>query len=439
MICYIINWCLHMLAMVTCSAITCTAFESKNKKKKRWQHVLGLCLIQMPFTIMKYVYNDDSVLRTISFIMTAISCVMYMVIFLEGYLWQKILFNIFQAICSFTAEMISSVILNDELSKAGILSYESSAMVMYLIHIYIIFSLLFLLFLFVWKKLFSSGSYNLKIYFIFCIFPISQIIIMGSINKKIYEEFVPGDMITLLGILVGVLADVLLLATLLKQQSMQEMSIRINEIEKAWEIEQNHYREMEARREELAKIRHDLSEQYIVIQELLHRGEYDKAAEMLTILSEYVAGTKEYVYCADPIVNAIMAENEKICLRNNIRLDYNLEIIQPLKINPVAICSLFSNLMRNAIASASKGENRELAFVSIKAAVKGDYLHIKVENSYTEEKKQDKKERKGYGLDILKSLTERYHGQMDVIVSEGKYSTRISVENIETNERSSSY
>ena len=155
---------------------------------------------------------------------------------------------------------------------------------------------------------------------------------------------------------------------------------------------------------------------------------------MLNTLKEYVASTKEYIYCADPVVNAIMSENERMCRQNNIRFVHHLEIMQPLKINPVVICSIFSNLMRNAIAATKEVESG--AFVEIKAAIKGDYLHIRVENSFSDEYAKNKKKRKGYGLEILKTLADKYHGQMETEINGDKYIVKIFVENVETNEMS---
>ena len=77
--------------------------------------------------------------------------------------------------------------------------------------------------------------------------------------------------------------------------------------------EHAHYEEIESRRNELAKIRHDLNDHFIVIKELLNSGENGKANEMLDTLIDYVMSTKEYAYCADPIVNAVLNENEMIC------------------------------------------------------------------------------------------------------------------------------
>ncbi len=68
-----------------------------------------------------------------------------------------------------------------------------------------------------------------------------------------------------------------LLYTLLRQQQLQELKLRLSEVQSTWEIAENHYHEIENRREEFAKIRHDMRNQQMVLQELLHQGEYEKA------------------------------------------------------------------------------------------------------------------------------------------------------------------
>jgi len=133
-------------------------------------------------------------------------------------------------------------------------------------------------------------------------------------------------------------------------------------------------------------------------------------------------------------VNAIMAENEKICLEHGIRFDYDIQILQPLKLNPVVICSLFSNLLRNAITATREMEDASQAYVFVKSAVKGDYVHIKVENSYADKPRRTKKNRRGYGLSILKTIADRYSGRMEQSADGEKYSVHIVVENIEKNE-----
>lgn len=427
MIYYAMSYILWLLDLISCSIITCFGFEQKNENTKRWKLILGLFLVQFPFVTIKFVFNWQPLLRNIGFFGTIGVSLLFTIFFYKGYIWQKILFVMFRVICCCASEWLMQFVFQDLLLQLEEIKFNNPVVVCYIASTEIVFLVLFLLFMLVWKKLVLKNGYELKIFFIFIIFPISQIIMMEYMNLRILTEMTPASVAAIVSLIIGIMADILLLFLLLRQQTMHDMEIKLNEVEKTWQVEQNHYRDIEARREELAKIRHDMAEQFVVMGELVHQENYAKVKEMLDTLQEYVASTKEYIYCADPIVNAIMAENEGECIKRDIVLKYNLEIMQPLKMNPVVICSIFSNLMRNAIAAA-KEVNKE-PYILIKASINGDYLNVKVENSFVVSKK--KKSRKGYGLEILSTLADKYHGKMETVIENGVYSTYISVENID--------
>ena len=426
MICYTMSYALWLLDMMICSVITCFGFEAKNEKIKRWKYIVGLILVQFPFVTIKFFFNNEPLLRSIGMLGTIGISLLYTIVLYKGYLWQKVLFAIFRVICCCVAEWIVQLLFQDVFLQLEEITFYQPIVVIYIAITELLFIILFLLFMLVWKKLVLKKGYDLKIFFIFIIFPISQIIMMSTMNLRVLTELTPASAAAVISIVLGIVADILLLFLLLRQQSMHEMEIKLNEVEKAWEVEQNHYRDIEARREELAKIRHDISEQFIVMQELLHQENYDKVIVMLDTLQEYVANTKENIYCADPVVNAIMAESERECKKKGILFKYNLEIMQPLKINPVVICSIFSNLTRNAISAAGDVDDN---FIQINATVNGDYLNVKVKNAYVASEKKTKN-RKGYGLEILRTLADQYHGKMEIKAEKGIYSVYISVQNI---------
>lgn len=428
MIYSIMSYILWLLDLVICSVITCFGFEQKNEKVSRWKYIVGLFLVQLPFITIKFFFNWQPVLRSFGVIFTVLSALVFTIVLFKGFVWQKILFVIFRVICCCIAEWFVQYLFQDVLLQMAEISFSQPIVVIYIAVTEILFVILFLFFMLLWKKFILKKGYDLKIFLIFIIFPISQIIMMSNINLRVLTEMTPASAAAIVSLILGIVADILLMMLLLRQQSMHEMEMHLNEVEKAWEVEQNHYREIEARREELAKIRHDISEQFIVMQELLRMKNYDKIEEMLNTLREYVSSTKEYVYCGDSVINAIMAENEKECIKNNVKLNYHFEIMQPLNINPVVICSIFSNLMRNALAATKDIADSDKASIDIRAALKGDYLIVKVENSFVSKKK--KKNRKGYGLEILRTLAQQYNGQMDTFIKDGKYYTTISVENV---------
>ncbi len=312
MFCYIANFILWITGVITDSIIFCFAFDAKNEEIKRWKLIAGLVAVRVPFTICKFFYNSNAGIRTLCIFVAMLGMIIYAHLLLKGYLWQKVLFVILEVVCSFFAEMCVQIIWNDKFAQYDTLSLDMPFMLQMNVYIYMFLTILYVMCLFLWRKVLRK-AYDLRVFLLFSVFPVSQILLVSSINDKIYTGITASGVITICGFFIGILSDIMLLYILLKQQSMQEMKVRIVQMQMAWDAEHAHYEEIESRRNELAKIRHDLNDHFIVIKELLNSGENGKANEMLDTLIDYVMSTKEYAYCADPIVNAVLNENEMIC------------------------------------------------------------------------------------------------------------------------------
>ena len=428
MICYGISALLWLVYLWLDSMVVCYAFAPRRENVGRGVMTLGLMAAQFPAAVLKFLCNDNPLIRYGALAAVGVITVIYAAVFLQGYLWQKIAFMVCEYLCALLAEMICIGLLGRYLDRLPELSYDSPVMVLLLVFVCAVTAVLFQLLVILWKRIIGKETQNVSLIITFSVFPISQILMILAINEQTFLEMSAYTGVILMAAAAGAVADGMLLYTLLRQQQIQELQLRLSEVQGTWEIARNHYHEIEARREEFAKIRHDMRNQQMVLQELLHRGEYEKAEKMLGTLTDAVAATTEYVYCGDPVFNAIMGETERTCKEKGIELKYDLEIPEKLKMDPVAICSILSNLTRNALTAAAETVKRGDAFLAVKAAVKGDYLHICVENS--RDMAAPKKEgRKGYGLEILKDLVERNHGQIDIEPGEGIFRVDITVEN----------
>lgn len=425
MFCYIANFILWITGVITDSIIFCFAFDAKNEEIKRWKLIAGLVAVRVPFTICKFFYNSNAGIRTLCIFLAMLGMIIYAHLLLKGYLWQKILFVILEVVCSFFAEMCVQIIWNDKFAQYDTLSLDMPFMLQMNVYIYMFLTILYVMCLFLWRKVLRK-AYDLRVFLLFSVFPVSQILLVSSINDKIYTGITASGVITICGFFIGILSDIMLLYILLKQQSMQEMKVRIVQMQMAWDAEHAHYEEIESRRNELAKIRHDLNDHFIVIKELLNSGENGKANEMLDTLIDYVMSTKEYAYCADPIVNAVLNENEMICKERGIAFTYGMQITAPLKLNPVVVCSIFSNLLKNAVAGATDAlEDSQKAYIDVKSQADDAYLHVMVQNSYST--KKVKKKRKGYGQEILQKIADQNDGQMEIRKDNEIYEVSISV------------
>jgi len=427
------NYVIWLIMAVVDCAICGLAFDPKKKEKGRWRYIFVMVAVNLPFLHIKFLCNDQAAIRSLCIFAMAGTTLIVLTLFFDGTFWQKLLFRISVLVACLFAELVLMVIMRDDLVIPGhTLTFYDPVMLKADLIDSSISIFMYAVCLVIHRRIFKKKSYDMRIYLVFCVFPISQMLLMLSTNSQIYEHFNESAVVAMAGVFIGVMADILLLYTLIRQQKMQYMSEQLNALTRAWKTERNHYHEMEERRENLAKIRHDMNEHLIIIKELMQRGEYTKVNAMLDALTEYVASTREFMYCGDPVVNAVMAENEKICKENGISLQYEFRIPKPLQMDAINICSIFSNLMRNAVAAAvkAKGVCPEGDYVSVKAVVQGEYLHIITENSRTEEKKV-LSGGKGYGKVILKELAERYNGQMEVKETPDSYRVEITVENCE--------
>ena len=94
----------------------------------------------------------------------------------------------------------------------------------------------------------------------------------------------------------------------------------------------------------------------------------------------------------------------------NIKAEIQLLIPRGLKMDPLHLCSLFSNLLDNALeALAELPENeREL---ELNAEMKGIYLFVKARNTTVKSHALRKiRKGRGYGTQIIQNLAKIYDG-----------------------------
>lgn len=287
---------------------------------------------------------------------------------------------------------------------------------------------------FIWNNVFKHQKLPRHTW-IFVLFPISQLIVLWNWTNQ--ELFFSRDIgvFAAAGFMLGFVADIVLLYVFLNQGEKDVLAKRVQEMEHLQQVEQLHYQSMETRREELAKIRHDFNNQLTTALYLTEQGEQEQAKSMLEQLRRNLVKTKENAWSKDAVINAVLSEQAAACEREDIDFSAEILIEDTAKIQPVHLCSVFSNLMDNArrAAAACPAEERK---IMVKAAQKGDYIHIKVENtSAFPEKRKKTADGHGYGQEILKDIAMQYNGDFYTDWKEGIYTALISMENTITEEK----
>lgn len=252
-------------------------------------------------------------------------------------------------------------------------------------------------------------------------FPIVLILFSLSLNYYAYVS-ASSALFWCVCILMSGGAIVCLLYYVVSLEKKAELEKELQDIHYTMELEQAHYRTIQERREELARIRHDFNNQLAAVSLLIQSGENHDAQNMIRQLGENIAATQEEPYCSVSVINAVLIEKMAMCENESIRLEVELELPDALAIDPLHLCSIFTNLLDNAAEAAKRTED---STITLSSAVAGDYLFIKTVNPSLQPKKPDKGH--GYGSKILKQLSEKYDGGYQTSYEDGVFTAVVSL------------
>ena len=194
---------------------------------------------------------------------------------------------------------------------------------------------------------------------------------------------------------------------------------KVRDEEKLEAIEESVYRTHEfytlaqQQYDDISKIRHDLRNQVQAIECLIAEKSFDEAENSLSALKNKYGELGITTYCSVPIVNVITTLKINECRENNITAEISLRDCGLLPFDNYEMCSVFSNILDNAINACKQVEDSESRHITIKSQVFGEMFVMKAENSIASARDTSTK-RKGYGLEILRDTAEKYGGSYKV-------------------------
>ncbi|MDR1060499.1 MAG: GHKL domain-containing protein [Clostridiales bacterium] len=179
----------------------------------------------------------------------------------------------------------------------------------------------------------------------FLILPVGQLFMLRSFSFEGWSAY------WLFGLLLGLASNVLLLVYAISQEKKTAAQDELQETRHRIELEKSHYEAVEQRREELDGMRRDFGEKLEAVARLVRAGEDDEARESISALAENLSRTKENPYCAIPVINAVLTKMENDCAAAGIALSIDLNLPNALAIEPMHLCSVFCNILDNAISA----------------------------------------------------------------------------------------
>ena len=273
---------------------------------------------------------------------------------------------------------------------------------------------------------------------IFMLFPTSQVLILCIIIKLIManSENATAEItyFTLACIIICVISDVLCYRGLIQNSQLYETKMRNEQLEYERSTQYRYYEKINELQHEIMKYRHDFNNVLTTAMNLYTFPDTaEKGKEMLDELSRKNQSNKMPFYCANNIVNAILWDKSNTAEESGVILNCDASLSNDIPIDDVDLCCLIVNMLDNAIRGAKAAENDKSICIKIKE--ENGRIYISVSNyadmpdfESTEKLPSTKANKNhGYGTEIIRSIVQKYDGDVLFTCKDRKFSTALSI------------
>ena len=234
-----------------------------------------------------------------------------------------------------------------------------------------------------------------------------------------------STLVLTISFLTFLVADIVYLYFMADLEKKAVLEREVSSLKYARQLEEQHFKQIEEKRYEVAKIRHDINNQLASIKSMVHSRHIEQAEELIGELENTVRNTQEYRYCSIPVVNAVISEKNKEAEKYGIRLVTKIDIPDSAGITQHHLCSAFANMIDNAIRAergfTEKDSDRKI--INVDAVNDSVSVYITVRNyvSGVEISREDDSSLHGYGQKILGDIAEIYSGTFNTTEKNGEY------------------
>lgn len=260
----------------------------------------------------------------------------------------------------------------------------------------------------------------------FCISNCS-LLILGTSAFISNENMLSRVMLRLIGDLCGFLILWLLVRINLEHETREELSAVKNTLNKQYQ----QYLNFRDTSEYIARQNHDLKHQ---MQELRRSASDEEREAYIGEMERVIALNEAWNVTGNSILDSILTNKKMYCIGHNIEFTCKAQA-QDLNILSVRdTCSLFGNIIDNAIEYVSGFEDKSRRVVRGTVETRRSFLVIEFENCYEGPEleagvlpatsKHDATQH-GYGLKSIQYITDKYGGTMTIRTKDKWFSIRI--------------
>lgn len=384
-------------------------FKLKYDKKKKLKEIFVLSIITLLIYLLLFNY-----IETIWVDLNLIICLIFMIIILRT--------NIF-TLLKYISMSFVSVTLVDELIDVfinyNILDFKTNEfMISNILRVSIIIVIYSLTKMFKLQRDYDLNSLSSYIY-MNIVFAFSStvlpLIIVQTYNYQLKSIL---RIIILITSYTNIIISIVSIGLFIKNKNEKDKYYLDNVIkDKTIKLQEEYYQKLIDNYSSLREFKHDIKGHYHVLDKLLKSNNYQEASTYLENINEKISNLD--VYSSNNIyISAILNSFDNQFKDNNIRFDFSYSVAGYIVMDNMDICTLFYNLINNALEANLKIDNNR--FISLKIANIKNNLFIEIINplkenkdiKYIETKTSSKEDNKNHGIGLLKinEIINKYSG-----------------------------
>ncbi len=185
--------------------------------------------------------------------------------------------------------------------------------------------------------------------------------------------------------------------------------------------QQQYYKALIEKEENTKKFRHDISNHIYCLSYLCKLKRYDELEKYLTNMEYTIQDLRFEVYTGNEVINIIVNDLLERHKENHIQFLWTGMLPENIKISSMDLCTIFSNLLINAIEAVMEIEDYNKRIINIQIKLLDNNIVAYISNSVSEKinivnnklvtKKKDKGQH-GYGSLNVEECIERYNGSI---------------------------
>lgn len=267
--------------------------------------------------------------------------------------------------------------------------------------------------------------------------PIATVFVTLVILKCTYElDSIPAILFSSVAILM-IAANIVTLFLIYRQKDYIESKERLNFANEQIKNQLIHYEELYRYQSEIRTFRHDIKNKLLSIGGLIKDAQYSSATEAIRKEVIFLDETNNSIInSGNPVVDAVVQSKLALAESKGIKIDFSIKLSEIIAVDPLKLGVLIGNTLDNAIEATEHLDDSEKKTVFAKLATKGGRIVFSVEN-YVKETIDTKnittlkpdKLNHGYGIKSIKTVAEKYDGNVFVSCENEIFTVSINILN----------